>query len=395
MRIVINQLVTLGVKTGIGHYTEQLLRGLRTQARGDQIDGFPTGWVGRACRVSVRLLPSLGKVPRGTGRMFAVPTITGFRNQVRAAGVRLLGRYFQTVCSRHGYDLYHEPNFIPLPTDRPTVVTIHDLSVLRFPQWHPAERVAFYEKHFAAAVGRCAHFLTASDFVRQEVLRTLHVPPHRVTRVYNGVRPEFQPLAQPEVEGAVRRLGLRPGYLLYVGTIEPRKNLLMLMRAYCRLPAALRDRRPLVLAGGWGWNAGEVAEYLQQTGRHCGVLHLGYVADRDLPALYNGARALVYPSHYEGFGLPPLEMMACGGAVLVSTAAALVETTGGRAHLIHPGDEAGWHDALARVAVDDDWEAALRDGVTEAARRFTWERCAAATLRVYRSLQDRQLARAG
>src|SRR4029077_3321847 len=98
-----------------------------------------------------------------------------------------------------------------------------------------------------------------------------------------------------------------------------------------------------------------VADYLHNTARHLGVFHLGYVSDRHLPAVYNGARALLYPSHYEGFGFSPLEMMACGGAVLTSTAAALVETTGGRAFLLHPEDESGWRHALARVILDDDW----------------------------------------
>src|SRR5262249_10484374 len=123
--------------------------------------------------------------------------------------------------------------------------------------------------------------------------------------------------------------------------------------------------------------------------RHRGVLHLGYLAEEHLAAVYNGARALVYPSLYEGFGLPPIEMMACGGAVLASTAGAIAETVGRRAHLTDPADVDGWRDALRRVVADDDWWRSLRAGVTVAARPFTWERCAADTLRVYRQLCGR------
>jgi len=123
------------------------------------------------------------------------------------------------------------------------------------------------------------------------------------------------------------------------------------------------------------------------------VIHLGYVAEHHVSAIYNGARALVYPSLYEGFGLPPLEMMACGGAVVASTAGALVETVGQRAHLVAPEDEDGWRAALARVVVDDDWWRELRRGVREVARPYTWGRCAADTLRVYRSLAGGQDAR--
>src|SRR5207302_7892566 len=125
--------------------------------------------------------------------------------------------------------------------------------------------------------------------------------------------------------------------------------LLVLLRAYCALPERLRLRWPLVLVGGWGWNTGELAAYLHQQARPRGVIHLGYVAEEHLAAVYNGARALVYPSLYEGFGLPPVEMMACGGAVLASTAGALVETVGSRAHLIDPHDIVGWRASMARV----------------------------------------------
>jgi alpha-1,3-rhamnosyl/mannosyltransferase len=160
----------------------------------------------------------------------------------------------------------------------------------------------------------------------------------------------------------------------------------MLLKAYGSLPNRLREQGRLVLAGGWGWNSSEVADHLRSEGRDRGVIHLGYVPDNDLASLYNGARALVYPSSYEGFGLPPLEMMATGGAVLASTADALVETVGTRAHLIDPEDQEGWRSAMARILQDDDWHGQLRQGVQELARAFTWDRCAAETLQVYRLL---------
>src|SRR5262249_33193374 len=156
-----------------------------------------------------------------------------------------------------------------------------DLSALLHPEWHPADRVRLYEREFRIGVQRCAHYLAVSEFTRQEVIRHLGVSPDRVTRVYNGVRSNLFPPPAAEVEAALRRLGLPGRYLLYVGTLEPRKNLLTLLRAYCALPAALRGRFPLVLVGGWGWNAAEVAAFLRDTARHQGVLHLGYVADAD------------------------------------------------------------------------------------------------------------------
>src|SRR6185312_7954115 len=174
-------------------------------------------------------------------------------------------------------------------------------------------------------------------------------------------------------------------YLLHVGTLEPRKNLLMLMRAYCSLPSGVRERHPLVLAGGRGWNSEGAHAYLEGEARHRGVRWLGYVPDGRFAALYSGARALVFPTLYEGFGMPAVEMMAAGGAVLASTAGALVEVCGGRAHHTDPLDQDGWRGAMLRVCNDDAWLSELRGGAEEAAAPFTWRRCAEGTISAYRS----------
>jgi glycosyltransferase involved in cell wall biosynthesis len=388
MRVVVNRGTALGLRTGIGHYTAELLRCLHEQTAPGEIEEFPRGWLGRAGAVGARTRPRLeARAARQGGRWSAVAALRGAALRWLREGSRALtAAYFRAVCFRRRYDLYHEPNYIPLAFDCPTVATVCDLSVLLHPEWHPADRVAFFERHFPRAVARCAHLLAISEAGRQDILRTLGVPPERVTRTYMGIRPGLGPLPRDEVTRVLRRLGLPERYLLYLGTIEPRKNVLLLLKAYCALPPALRGRWPLVLVGGWGWNAGAVAEYLHDEARHRGVIHLGYLADEDLPAVYNGARALAYPSLYEGFGLPPLEMLACGGAVLASTADAVAETAGAKAHLLDPRDPDAWRAALARVLADDDWWRQLRSGAREAARPYTWERCADDTLRVYRSL---------
>jgi glycosyltransferase involved in cell wall biosynthesis len=393
MRVIVNQLAALGAKTGIGHYTVELLRCLRQQAGADQIDSFPEGWVRRGREACARLRPRLeGKRQEDTAKKSGAMVAT-LRSRalgcLRQLGRSVMAQHFRMVSSARGYDLYHEPNFIPLPCARPTVATVHDLSVLLHPEWHPADRVAHFAKHFERGLRRCTHLFAISEFGRQELIRHLHIHPQRITRTYMGIRPGLGPLPGEEVARVLRPLDLPPGYLLYVGTIEPRKNLLMLLRAYCSLPGTLRSRWPLLLVGHWGWNASEVAAYFQAEARHRGVIHLGYVADALLPALYNGARALVYPSLYEGFGLPPIEMMACGGAVLASTAGAVAETVGSRAHLVEPYDVDGWRAALDRVLRDDDWWRSLRRGVRAVAEPFTWDQCAADTLRVYRSLCDK------
>ena len=382
MHVIINRVLTLGQKTGIGHYTAQLLRSLKRQAGpGEKISGFPSGWVWRAGQMVSRPLLTRGEKDAGTQSVR--PNFSLWRSlrqrtlfALRGLAQSYLSNSLHRRLHRHAYDLYHEPNTIPLPCDVATVATLHDLSVLLHPEWHPTGRVAYFEKNLLPSLARCSHYLAVSEFTRRQAIEILHLPAERVTRVYNGIRPDLQPLDYEECSCHLRHLGLTSPYLLYVGTIEPRKNALMLLKAYCALPAAMREKCPLVLAGGWGWSSESIGDYYHETAKDHGVVHLGYVPDEYLPALYNGARALVYPSFYEGFGLPPMEMMACGGAVLASTADALVETVGSRAHLIEPDDRDGWLDAMQRMIEDDDWWRSLRSGTLEVARPFTWERTA-------------------
>jgi alpha-1,3-rhamnosyl/mannosyltransferase len=299
-----------------------------------------------------------------------------------------MAHHFRSQCKARHYDLYHETNYIPLPCDLPTVTTIYDLSVLLHPEWHPADRVRFYEQNFRRSLAQCQHVLAISEMCRREVMQELNIPAHRVTRTYLGIRSVFRPLAESVYRPILQQLGLPDQYLFYIGTIEPRKNILHLLQAYCALPAGVRDSCPLILAGGWGWNSEAVADFYYREARHRGVRLMGYIRERHLAALYNGARALVYPSYYEGFGLPPLEMMACGGAVLGSTAEALKETLGGQHCLIDPDDVDGWRDAMAKVVQDSDWRQLLLKDAQGVAKPFTWQRCAAETLQVYRNVLD-------
>ncbi|MSU80505.1 MAG: glycosyltransferase family 1 protein [Gemmataceae bacterium] len=386
MRVILNQSTALGPKTGIGHYTSELLQSLRVIAPTDTFDIFPPDWWRSPRRIGGALRPRRGSSLANADR--ATRTWRdAIMNQMRAFGERALGGYLRLANRWHRYDIYHEPNYIPLPSSIPTVATVHDLSVLLHPEWHPLDRVRYYEREFQAGLQRCRHLFAVSEFTRQEMVRELNIPAERITCTHLGIRADLRPMSADETAAVLRRLGLPEQYLLFVGTIEPRKNPMMLMRAYCDLPAAVRERCPLVLAGGWGWNAAEFAAYYEAEAKHRGVMHLGYVADADLAAIYCAARALVFPSFYEGFGLPPLEMMACGGAVLASTAGSVVEVVGPCAHLLDPNDLTGWRDAMQRIIVDDDWQRSLRVGVTELARTYSWERCARQTLQVYRDME--------
>jgi alpha-1,3-rhamnosyl/mannosyltransferase len=388
MRVVFNALTGLRRRTGIGQYTAQLMAELPKTATGDSVSLFPHGLLRLSIRPAEQIFALLPKVIQSRPSPPALPADKtsrgGLLGQARTLCANWYGNSFRRACARGHFDLYHEPNFVPLRCELPTVVTIHDLSVLLHPDWHPADRVAWFERRFRAGLQNATHLLTDAEAVRRQVIRHLGFAEDRVSAVHLGVGSEFRPLAPHVVAEMRARFGLPPSYLLFVGTIEPRKNILMLMQAFCALPPAIRQRCPLVLAGDWGWNFNTVRQYFESTARDCGVLHLGYVPAQTLPALYAGARALLFPSHYEGFGLPPLEMLACGGAVIASDIEVTREILANHAHFVAPLDRDGWMDAIHQVIADDDWRDGLCQGGIEYAGQFTWSRCARETWEVYR-----------
>jgi alpha-1,3-rhamnosyl/mannosyltransferase len=387
MRVLFNTLTVDGLPSGIGHYARQLVRCLRGSGAVDHVGTFPAAWLRRARASWARAGGARGPRPAPSTATAWTKVRSAARDRVvrlvRRGGQALTRWSFRGTVRRGAYDLYHEPNFIPLPCDLPTVATVHDLSALLHPDWHPANRVAHFQRDFHQGLSRCCHLLAISEFGKREIVEHLGWPADAVTVTYMGVRPGLARVTGPALEGTLEHLDLEEGYLLHVGTLEPRKNLLMLMRAYAGLPEALRRRHPLVLAGGPGWNSADIHDYLEREGRARGVRWLGYVDEQHFAALYSGARALVFPTLYEGFGMPTVEMMACGGAVLASTAAAVAEVAGRQAHLVDPGDVDGWRDAMRRVCTDDDWWWALRHGGEQTAAAFTWEGCAVDTLKGY------------
>ena len=210
---------------------------------------------------------------------------------------------------------------------------------------------------------------------------------NKVEAIPLGVDAAFAPQAPEALAPTLERLGLQPGaYLLCVATLEPRKNISRLIDAFLGLPAPVRTRYPLVLAGAPGWHGEALAERIRDLPRGGQVVQLGYVAQADLPALYAGARLFAFPALYEGFGLPVLEAMASGVPVVTSNCSSLPEVAGDAALLVNPEDTDALRLALAQGLEDDAWRSAARErGLARAAQR-SWAQCVARTLALYRSL---------
>ena len=283
--------------------------------------------------------------------------------------------------------VYYSPDFILPPlTGGRALVTVHDLTFLRVPDAADPRLAAFLTAAVPRAVARADHILADSAHTRRDLSELLHVPPDKVSVVYPGVAPRFRRVDDPAALAAVRaRYGLDGPFILGLGTLEPRKNLARLIEAFARL-AARGLPHSLVLAGGRGWLYDPIFAQVERLGVKERVRFLGYVADDDLPALYSLADAFAFPSLYEGFGLPPLEALACGTPTVVSNTSSLPEVVGDAALQVDPTDVDALAEALVRLVTDAALRGRLRAVGPPQAARFSWSAAAAALKAVLHQL---------
>jgi glycosyltransferase involved in cell wall biosynthesis len=287
-------------------------------------------------------------------------------------------------------DLHHGLAFaLPLVWPGRSVVTIFDLSFLRFPRMFNRGNRAYLALSTRLAARRAERIITISEHCRREVIELLGVPPGRVVTTLCAADTRFRPLPPAEVEAFRQRRRLPQRFILYLGTLEPRKNVAALVRAYARLRATRPDSPALVLAGARGWMFEEVFRTIERLGLEQQVILPGFIPSQEQPLWYNAATVFAYPSFYEGFGLPPLEAMACGTPVVVSNATSLPEVVGQAGWLVDPKDEAALTAALESVLTDPDLAASLRQAGLRQAARFSWSRLARETLSVYDDLDGK------
>ncbi|MGH2543804.1 MAG: glycosyltransferase family 4 protein [Ardenticatenaceae bacterium] len=292
-----------------------------------------------------------------------------------------------------GADVYHSPyRLFSVLTNVPTVITIHELALLhgddRRSRW--TGRLSQFTQQAQLTVTRRADaIICVSEFLRQEYLKVVDVAPARVHVVYNGVdHSRFHPRYRPEArQRAARLLGIEPPYVLALASAEPRKNLRTLIQAYARLP---EDMPRLVLAGAGNWGQGPIYEMVREAGIEQRVRFTGYVPEAVLPDLYGGARCFVFPSLYEGFGLPVLEALACGAPVVASDRTSIPEVTGDAAILVDPTNVAALAEGMHRVLANKALRDALRAKAPGQAARFSWQRTARETRRVYEAVLEKE-----
>ena len=283
----------------------------------------------------------------------------------------------------HRLDLLHSPDFIPPQSGyRRLVITVHDLTFLLYPQFLTDESRRYYNHQIAWAVGRADAISADSHATKADLVERLKVPADKITVIHLGLDTAFQPdgLASAPLLAA---LGLPRGYVLFVGTFEPRKNVAGLLAAYAALRRRLPDAPPLVLAGRRGWLFDDVKARLRELKLEPHVKFLEEVSEAQLRALYHGAGVFVLPSHYEGFGFTVLEAMASGTPAVVANRASLPEIAGDAALLVDPDDPEAIADSLSRALTDSELRSTMIQRGLAQAQRFNWDKTARATLELY------------
>jgi glycosyltransferase involved in cell wall biosynthesis len=319
----------------------------------------------------------------------------GFTNRYKNFSVRLLPPptplvrvpvYLTYELFRRPVDVLHVQYTAPPFCRVPVVVTIHDLAFERMPETFTRRGSFQLKLTVRRTAKKAARIATVSEYSRQDLLNIYNLPPEKVAVTYNGVESGFtpRPSTPNEAEEVRRRFGVSRDFLLAVGSLQPRKNLVRLIQAYARLRSERKDFSPqLVIVGRKLWLANEIFDEVKRQRWADDVILTGYVADEDLPALYRAARAFVYPSLFEGFGLPPLEAMACGTPVVTSDVSSLPEITGDAALLIDPNDERALANSLIEIVNNDRLREELREKGIHQAKKFTWRDAAEKTLRLY------------
>ena len=373
MQVAFNATALLSPLTGIGQYAHHLALGL--QQLGDVNANFfyGSGW---SAEVRTKPLPSVTTIKTLVRRL--LPNSYGVARAIQQ-------HQFSKGARRTRYDIYHEPNFLAYRFEGPSAITVHDLSWIRFPEMHPVERVRAMDKYFQPGLERASLILTDSEFVKHELMDVFGVKPERIRPVLLGVEALFYPRSADETRAVLDAHGLVHGqYILAVGTLEPRKNLAVALRAFMQLAPSLRKRFPLVLVGMKGWHTSALEQQIAPLIAAGEIRQLGYLPREDLATIIAGAATLIYPSIYEGFGLPPLEAMACGVPVITSNVSSIPEVVGETGLMLDPQDVDGFAKGMETLLTAPDVREAMARKALARSAQFTWASCVSQTVEAYR-----------
>jgi glycosyltransferase involved in cell wall biosynthesis len=368
MRIGLDGFPLAWAKTGVGHYTLELARALSRLAPTDEFQLISPARFTDSVAADLASIPNLHTVNLRTNSITRRWWGIGLPRYVRRAAL----------------DLFHGTNYeVPLWNRERSVVTVHDLSVFLHPDKHEQRIARRARRRLPIMLRSSAMIITPTEAVKREVCEQFKIDSQRVAVTPEAPRKSFQPMPLSDCAQTLRRLGIEDNFILFVGTIEPRKNLFRLVRAFDEVLRHTPHRPQLVIAGGEGWLTNELHGVIERSNAGDRLRLTGYVDDQDLRALYSSCKVFVYPSLYEGFGLPPLEAMACGAPVIAGRIPAAVEVLKDNACLVDPLDETVLAKAISDMLENDNERQRLSSTGLQHAAKFSWEETARLTLAVY------------
>jgi len=283
------------------------------------------------------------------------------------------------------YDLYWQPNFIPnegIKAEK-IVTSVHDFSFILYREFHPKERIEHFDNHFFQNLERSNMIITGSNYSKEEILERTEFKKEQVKVIYHGIDHNlFKIYQEPKVDFELPRK-----YILSVGSIEPRKNLIGLLKAYALLEDKLKAEYKLVLVGFKGWENREIMKIIKENEKS--IFYLGFITDEELAKVYNLASLFVFPSFYEGFGLPPLEAMACGTPVISSNSSSLPEVGGDAVVYCDPNNSSDIKEKISIVLNDKNLQKEMIDKGLQQAKKFSWEKSAKEHTRVFKEVLNR------
>ncbi|MBS4068388.1 MAG: glycosyltransferase family 4 protein [Sulfurimonas sp.] len=364
-KILIDALSLLSPLTGIGRYTYEISKRIQELSDSKYEISFNYGFYSKE-------LFGFQKEPAIIEQKFK--QLKSFID--RFPLLKKIMRFFYSAIAKlysDSFELYFQPNFIPSKNikARKIICTVHDFSFRLQPDWHPKERLEYFNDNFDL-IKKADYIITGSNFTKQEIIDYMQIPQDKISVIYHGVNHElYKPYPQDKLQETKAKFDLPKKFLLFVGSIEPRKNLLSLLMAYSLLRREEKDDLPLILVGFKGWENKEIMQEIEKNQEY--IRYLGYITDTELAHIYNLATIFIYPSLYEGFGLPPLEAMACGTPVIVSNVASLPEVCGDAALYIEPMDLQDIKDKVLTLLGDEKLREELSNKSKAQAALFSWE----------------------
>ena len=376
MKLLVNLSSLNHPLTGIGEYTLNLVKEMLDDDQVQDIKGIRSSRYLDRHQISV-LIAALEQghqtdqpLTRYLKKMSRLKLIARIARKAINAYREISFRFYRNMLKHY---IYWEPNYICLNHQGVCVPTVHDLSHLICPQFHPKARVKYLKAELPRTLARAKHVIVVSEYTKQSVMEHFDLDDQQITVVPPSVKSEYYPRTASECAQLKKRLGLPENFILFVGTLEPRKNLQGLLLAYKLLSTELKSQYPLVLSGKKGWLLEDIEQILQPMLDSGEVIWLGYLNSKDLPALYSSATAFTYVSHFEGFGMPIAEAMACGTAVIASDNTAMKEASGGAVCIVSPHSIGSIAQGMRKVLLDSSYRIECETKGLEISKNRSWK----------------------